>query len=323
MRRFEFVDGSSKKFWQIERDGSQLSIQWGKIGTTGQSQVKDFPSDPKAQAEHDKLIAEKTKKGYVEVAAPDASTAPAPAPKKAAAPAPAPAAPSATEAPAPKAASAPKASADESAQAPVVIDVPRLEDLRPNVHIAHRKGALRPTAAELAAEPWQAVQTAWAAWAPHCPWDQMTIPAELAPAVREVRAWLEGKGPTPISPLAAAVIDALLDVPSGTPAYPLLRALAEPSIAKDGPGWLIDAALATVRVRIEPYPYQIRNKEAKEFSGFCLHPETSGRYELDSSGISKFAVFTQNLSDDAYAALVAAVTTRWPTLSYWQKRLAL
>ncbi|HVK66320.1 MAG TPA: DUF4132 domain-containing protein, partial [Polyangium sp.] len=47
------------------------------------------------------------------------------------------------------------------------------------------------------------------------------------------------------------------------------------------------------------------------------------RYELDSSGISKFAVFTQNLSDDAYAALVAAVTTRWPTLSYWQKRLAL
>ncbi|MDI1428301.1 WGR and DUF4132 domain-containing protein [Polyangium sorediatum] len=330
MRRFEFVEGSSKKFWQIERDGSQLSIQWGKIGTAGQSQVKDFPSDPKAQAEHDKLVAEKTKKGYVEVAAPDASAAPAPAPKKAAAPAPAPApaVSSATEAPAPKAASAPKASADEPAQAPlpaapVVVDVPRLEDIRPNLHIAHRKGALRPTAEELAADPWQAVRTAWATWAPHCPWDQMAIPAELAPAVREARAWLEGKGPTPVSPLAAAVLDAFLDMPSGTPAYPFLRALAEPSITKDGPRWLIDATLERVRVRIEPYPYQIRNKEAKEFSGFVLHPETSGRYELDANGISKFAVYTQNLPDDTYAALVTAITTRWPTLSYWQKRLAL
>ncbi|MDI3281690.1 WGR and DUF4132 domain-containing protein [Polyangium sp. 15x6] len=323
MRRFEFVEGASKKFWQIERDGSQLSIQWGKIGTAGQSQVKDFPSDQKAQTEHDKLVAEKTKKGYVEVAAPDASTAPAP--KKAAA---APAEPSATPPPAPKVASAPPPATDEPAmpaatEAPVVLDIAQVEDIRRNVHMPHRKGVLRPTAEELAADPWQAVQTAWAAWAPFCPWDQMAIPAELAPAVREARAFLEGKGPTPISPLAAAVLDDLLDMPHGPPAYPLLRALADASIAKDGPGWLLDAVLAVTRVRIEPWPYQIRNKEAKEFSGFSLYKETSGPFELDTNGTPTFAFYTQNLPDDTYGALIAAITTRWPTLSYWQKRLAL
>ncbi|MDI1483885.1 DUF4132 domain-containing protein [Polyangium sp. y55x31] len=328
MRRFEFVEGSSKKFWQIERDGSQLSIQWGKIGTAGQSQVKDFPSEQKAQAEHDKLVAEKTKKGYVEVAAPDASAAPPPAPKKAAAAAAAPAQPSLAPAPAPKAASAPQPAADEIATpattaAPVVIDTPKAEDIHPNARIPHRKGLLRPTAEELAAEPWEAVQKAWAAWAPFCPWDQMEIPAELAPAIREARAWLEGKGPAPLSPLAAATLDQLLDVPFGTPAVPLLRALADASIAKDGPGWLLDATLAMMRVRLDPWPYQIRNKEAKEFSGFLLYKESIGPFELGTNGISKFAFYTQNLPDDTYAALVLAITTRWPTLSYWQKRLAL
>ena len=69
MRRFELVEGSSNKFWQIEQDGPKLTIQWGKIGTSGQSRVKDFASDAQAIAEHDKLVKEKTKKGYVEVAA--------------------------------------------------------------------------------------------------------------------------------------------------------------------------------------------------------------------------------------------------------------
>ena len=65
MERYEFSDGKSNKFWQIEQIGAELHISWGKIGTSGQSQVKDFDSDAKAEAAKAKLIKEKTGKGYV------------------------------------------------------------------------------------------------------------------------------------------------------------------------------------------------------------------------------------------------------------------
>lgn len=105
MRRFEFSEGSSNKFWEIELSGSGFTVTWGKIGTTGQTQTKDFPTEAKAQTEHDKLVSEKVKKGYAEVgggtAASSATTTTSPSPAatpatvkaptpKAAAPAPAP-----------------------------------------------------------------------------------------------------------------------------------------------------------------------------------------------------------------------------------------
>ena len=74
MRRFEFADSSSNKFWEVEQEGSDLNVRWGKIGTQGQSQTKSFADEAKCTAAMDKLIAEKTGKGYVEVgAAPTAS----------------------------------------------------------------------------------------------------------------------------------------------------------------------------------------------------------------------------------------------------------
>ena len=66
MRYFEYVDESSSKFWEIDRDGSMVTVRFGRIGTTGQTQTKDLASDAAATAHVDKLIAEKTKKGYVE-----------------------------------------------------------------------------------------------------------------------------------------------------------------------------------------------------------------------------------------------------------------
>ena len=82
MRRFEFADSSSNKFWEIEQVGTELNVRWGKIGTQGQSQTKSFADDAKCTAAMNKLIAEKTGKGYVEAgAAPTASigkTAPKP-----------------------------------------------------------------------------------------------------------------------------------------------------------------------------------------------------------------------------------------------------
>jgi predicted DNA-binding WGR domain protein len=88
-RHFEFRDGSSDKFWRITLDGSSFSVHFGKRGTAGQTQAKDFASPTAAQTAVDKLIREKTGKGYVEVAgsgdAPPANPA-APKPQPAAKP---------------------------------------------------------------------------------------------------------------------------------------------------------------------------------------------------------------------------------------------
>jgi len=65
-RYFEFVEGSSAKFWAVKVEGSTFFTRYGKIGTPGQTTQKDYDSDDKAQAEANKLVAEKTKKGYAE-----------------------------------------------------------------------------------------------------------------------------------------------------------------------------------------------------------------------------------------------------------------
>ena len=67
MRRFEFSDSTSNKFWEVDVKGNTLNINFGKIGTKGQSKPKDFATPEKAKTEMEKLIKEKTGKGYVEV----------------------------------------------------------------------------------------------------------------------------------------------------------------------------------------------------------------------------------------------------------------
>ena len=67
MRRFELSDSTSNKFWEVDVNGKTLNVTFGKIGTKGQSKPKDFPTPEKAKAEMEKLIKEKTGKGYVEV----------------------------------------------------------------------------------------------------------------------------------------------------------------------------------------------------------------------------------------------------------------
>ncbi|MBL8215137.1 MAG: DUF4132 domain-containing protein [Bryobacterales bacterium] len=82
-REFEFREGTSDKFWRITLDGSSFSVNFGKRGTAGQTQSKDFASPDAARTAYDKLIREKTGKGYVEVAG---STAVASTPPPAAKP---------------------------------------------------------------------------------------------------------------------------------------------------------------------------------------------------------------------------------------------
>jgi uncharacterized protein (TIGR02996 family) len=66
MRTFQYSDATSHKFWNIEVSGSTFTVTYGKVGAAGQTQTKTFASGDKAQAEADKLIREKLKKGYVE-----------------------------------------------------------------------------------------------------------------------------------------------------------------------------------------------------------------------------------------------------------------
>jgi predicted DNA-binding WGR domain protein len=119
MPRYEFSEGTSNKFWQIDLSGSSFTTTFGRIGSAGQSATKSFDSDAKALSEYNKLIGEKTKKGYQLVAAVTTSAAAtprnapsAPAPARAAAPTPrtAPPAPAPAAAP-PKAAGPPPAPA--------------------------------------------------------------------------------------------------------------------------------------------------------------------------------------------------------------------
>jgi predicted DNA-binding WGR domain protein len=77
-REFHFQDGSSNKFWKIELGANSYTVQFGRIGTAGQTQTKEFSSEAAARAAHDKLVTEKIKKGYKEVTGSRADT-PAPA----------------------------------------------------------------------------------------------------------------------------------------------------------------------------------------------------------------------------------------------------
>jgi predicted DNA-binding WGR domain protein len=68
-REFQFQEGSSDKFWAIDLKGKSFTVEFGRTGTVGQTQTKDFASEADAQKASEKLIAEKIKKGYEEVGA--------------------------------------------------------------------------------------------------------------------------------------------------------------------------------------------------------------------------------------------------------------
>jgi uncharacterized protein (TIGR02996 family) len=69
MRTFTYSDAKSYKFWNIELQGSSLTVTYGRQGSAGQTQTKTFPGAAAAQKEHDKLVKEKLAKGYVETTA--------------------------------------------------------------------------------------------------------------------------------------------------------------------------------------------------------------------------------------------------------------
>jgi predicted DNA-binding WGR domain protein len=62
-RYFEF---GTQKFWEITQEELKVSVRFGKLGVQGQTTVKEFDSADEAKKYAEKVIAEKTKKGYEE-----------------------------------------------------------------------------------------------------------------------------------------------------------------------------------------------------------------------------------------------------------------
>ena len=68
-RRFEFIGGTSAKFWEVTVVGAEVTVRYGRLGTQGQSETKTLANSAAANSHAEKLIAQKTAKGYREVAA--------------------------------------------------------------------------------------------------------------------------------------------------------------------------------------------------------------------------------------------------------------
>jgi predicted DNA-binding WGR domain protein len=76
----QVVEGGSKKFWRARVEGGSLYVNFGRIGTGGQTQVKDLGSEPKARAELEKVAGSKRRKGYEDAGdAVSVTSTPAPA----------------------------------------------------------------------------------------------------------------------------------------------------------------------------------------------------------------------------------------------------
>jgi len=66
-REFRFQQGASAKFWKVTLAGTDVTVTFGRIGAKGQSVAKTYDTVDRARREADKLIAEKLRKGYVEI----------------------------------------------------------------------------------------------------------------------------------------------------------------------------------------------------------------------------------------------------------------
>lgn len=105
--RLELSDGTSHKFWEVKQAGKTVQTTWGRIGTAGQGQTKDYATPEAARNDLEKQVAAKRQKGYVDAgkgAAPSARAASAPkrSSRDKAPSAPPPSAPTATAVAAPK-----------------------------------------------------------------------------------------------------------------------------------------------------------------------------------------------------------------------------
>ncbi len=64
---FSYVDEKSDKFWRVETLANALVLNWGKTGTAGRYDIKEFASAEICLEQAEKLLVGKLKKGYQEM----------------------------------------------------------------------------------------------------------------------------------------------------------------------------------------------------------------------------------------------------------------
>jgi predicted DNA-binding WGR domain protein len=65
-RHFTCTEDGASKFWEVGVNETRLTLRFGRLGTNGQTQTKEFTTSDAARREQDKLIRSKLAKGYVE-----------------------------------------------------------------------------------------------------------------------------------------------------------------------------------------------------------------------------------------------------------------
>jgi DNA ligase-1 len=81
-RRFVYGDEVTGKFWEIAQEGANHTVRYGKCTSTGALKTKEFSDEGAARKDVERLIRQKTGKGYVEVeGGAIASAPPTPAPQ--------------------------------------------------------------------------------------------------------------------------------------------------------------------------------------------------------------------------------------------------
>ncbi len=63
-KAFVYCNDKSNKFWWIDDSGSDIMVNYGKSGTTGRYEIKEFNSEEECRKFAEKLISQKLKKGY-------------------------------------------------------------------------------------------------------------------------------------------------------------------------------------------------------------------------------------------------------------------
>lgn len=65
-RAFVYKDEKSHKFWWIDYSGCSIAVNYGKYGSIGKFELKEFGTEEECQKEAERLIRSKMKKGYME-----------------------------------------------------------------------------------------------------------------------------------------------------------------------------------------------------------------------------------------------------------------
>ena len=67
MPLFELEEGTSRKFYRIELDGTRVGLNWGRIGYDGTHESLHFETESEARTEYERQIARRRERGYREV----------------------------------------------------------------------------------------------------------------------------------------------------------------------------------------------------------------------------------------------------------------